>query len=173
MQVADGTATGSGGFEHVVSWDAQAGRVHGMTDAERVQGHNQDYRGRLAWGKRGVAVGLVRNLRISPYFGDLFDKSVAVLVPKDDSYLGSIESTCQSAEYTTEVRKLDQKLMVTNSTLVKVPFGLARWNECDDTEPLQRTISRYITSMHSVALQWSPISGRLSATGGRREALGV
>jgi hypothetical protein len=146
MQVADSTATGTGGFENVVSWDAQAKRVHGMTDEERVQGHNQDYRGRLAWGRRGVAVGLIRNLRISPYFGDLFDKSVAVIVPKEDGHLASIECFCQSTEYSSEVRKLDQKLMVTNSTLVKVPFSLERWNGTDDTGRLQQTIGRYVAS---------------------------
>ena len=146
MQVADSTATGTGGFENIVSWDAQAKRVHGMTDEERVQGHNQDYRGRLAWGRRGVAVGLIRNLRISPYFGDLFDKSVAVIVPKEDGHLAAIERFCQSTEYSMEVRKLDQKLMVTNSTLVKVPFSLGQWDGIDGNGRLQQMVGQYVTS---------------------------
>jgi hypothetical protein len=36
---------------------------------------------------------------------------------------------CSSPEYTAEVRKINQKVQVANSTLVKVPFDLAHWQK--------------------------------------------
>ena len=129
MQTASENADGLGGREAVVAWNADAKRVFGMTDEERRQGHNQDYRGSAAWGKRGIAISLIRNLKVSPYTGELFDKSVAVIIPKHQADLPAIVSFCTSEEFTPLVRKLDQKVMVTNSTLVKVPFDLPRWQK--------------------------------------------
>jgi hypothetical protein len=129
MQTATQDEMGIGGRENIVAWDPQERRVYGMSDEERRKGHNQDYRGRAAWGKRGVAVSLIRTLKVSAYTGELFDKSVAVIVPKDQEMTDSIFTFCCSPEFTSEVRKLDQKVMVTNSTLVKVPFDLNHWQK--------------------------------------------
>lgn len=129
MQTASENADGLAGRESVVAWDVNSKRVFGMTDEERRQGHNQDYRGSAAWGKRGVAISLIRNLKVSPYTGELFDKSVAVIIPKRPTDLPAIAAFCTSEQFTPLVRKLDQKVMVTNSTLIKVPFDLAHWQK--------------------------------------------
>ncbi len=128
MQSAPNDSGGLQGKEHIVAWDPTTKRVHGMTDEERQQGHNQDYRGRAAWTKRGIAVSLTGTLRISPYSGDLFDKSLAVLVPKDPAHLQAIWEFCNSQDFVREVRNLDQRFMVTNATLIKVPFDLDAWS---------------------------------------------
>ena len=127
MQTAATDSGEVGGRENVVAWDSSRQRVHGMTDQERRQGHNQDYRGREAWGKRGVSISLINTLRASAYAGELFDKSVAVLIPHKTSHLPAIMAFVCSDSFSVEVRKLDQKMMVTNSTLLKVPFDLAHW----------------------------------------------
>src|SRR5207253_144726 len=36
---------------------------------------------------------------------------------------------CKSSEFHAAVRRIDQKLNVTNATLVKVPFDLERWQQ--------------------------------------------
>lgn len=127
VQMAAKNASGGGGLEHVVAWDAEAAKVRGMTAEERRQAHNQDYRGREAWGRDGVAISVVGALRASSYRGDLFDKSVAVLVPHDPQLLPAIMAYTTSEHFAHEVRQLDQKLMVTNATLVKVPFDAPHW----------------------------------------------
>jgi hypothetical protein len=127
MQTAANNSHGDGGRENIVAWDYLSKRVYGMTDAERRQGHNQDYRGREAWGKKGVSVSLINTLRASAYSGDLFDKSVAVLFPRNTANLPAIFAFASSPSFSIEVRKLDQKVMVTNSTLLKVPFDLTHW----------------------------------------------
>lgn len=129
MQTAPDSSNSSGGRETVVCWDGARNRVLGMSDAERKQGHNQDYRGSAAWLKNGVSIALIKNLRPTPYVGELFDKSVAVLLPREPEHLTAIRAFVESPEYSAAVRMIDQKLMVTNSTLVKVPFDLEHWQQ--------------------------------------------
>ena len=129
IQTAPDSFNIEGGRECVVSWDNARNRVLGMSDAERKQGHNQDYRGSAAWTKQGVAIALIRNLRPTPYFGELFDKSVAVLLPRKYEYLNAVRAYVESPEYSVAVRMIDQKLMVTNSTLTKVPFDIEHWEK--------------------------------------------
>ena len=85
--------------------------------------------GRLAWGKAGVAVSQMRMLACTLYTGEIFDKNVAVVSPKDPLHLAAIWSFCSSAEYSEAVRRIDQTLKVTNTTLVKIPFDLPHWTK--------------------------------------------
>ena len=83
--------------------------------------------GSMAWDEIGVAVSQMRALPCALYSGEIFDKNVAVLSPKDVSHLPAIWCFCSSPEYNEAVRRIDQKLNVTNRTLAKVPFDLERW----------------------------------------------
>lgn len=83
--------------------------------------------GSMAWDKFGVAVSQMRDLPCTLYSGEIFDKNVAVLSPKDMSHLPAIWSFSSSPEYNEAVRRIDQTLKVTNRTLAKVPFDLERW----------------------------------------------
>ena len=116
-----------GGREHVVAWNANAERVRGMSDEEREQIHNQDQSGQQAWGRRGIAVGLMRDLKSTLYSGEKHDKSVAVLVPNDPALVPAVWAYCSSPEYRQQVRKLDHNVIVANGTLVKIGFDTTRW----------------------------------------------
>jgi Eco57I restriction-modification methylase len=116
-----------GGREYLVYWDGDTGRVRGMSEAEREQIHNQDQSGQQAWGKVGVCVSLNKVLPVTHYSGELFDKAVAVLVPKRREHLLPIRVFAESSAFQTAVRALDQKTIVANGTLLKVPFDLAHW----------------------------------------------
>jgi hypothetical protein len=118
---------GVGGREHVVIWDHRNNKVLGMSGDERRQAHSQDYRGREAWGRDGVAVSIVGDLRASGYQGELFDKSMAAIIPESPTDLTAVAAFATSSNFVEEVRTLDQKVMVTNATLVKVPFDLEHW----------------------------------------------
>ncbi len=118
-----------GGHESVIAWDGQKQKVYGMSDAEREQAHNQDYRGREVWGRSGVAVSIVGNLKSNPYYGNLFDKGVAVIAPKNSDDLSAVRAYVEADDFVSEIRKIDQKVMVTNATLIKVPFDLAHWQK--------------------------------------------
>ena len=60
--------------------------------------------------------------------GTKFDTNCAAFVPKNPEHLAAIWCFCSSPDFNVAVRRIDQKLKVTNATLVKVPFDLAHWS---------------------------------------------
>ena len=118
-----------GGREQVIAWDQGIGRVRGMSDAERVQIHNQDRSGNASWSKSGVGVALMRGLPANLYDGAVYDKSMAVLIPKNPEHLSAIWAYCSSSEFHDNVRLIDHNIIVANGTLVQVPFDLEHWQK--------------------------------------------
>ena len=86
-------------------------------------------RGGAAWGHWGVAVSQMRDLPVALYQGEKFDTNVSVVSPRNPKNIAAIWCYCTSPEYHAAVRRIDQKLNVTNATLTKVPFELDRWTE--------------------------------------------
>jgi hypothetical protein len=109
----------SSGRESILLWERGEGEL------VRVLG--KGVKGRPVWGRRGVAVGQMRTLPVSPYCGTPFDMTCAVLVAKDTNAEDALWSYCSSPDFLEAVRRVDQKLNVTNATLVKVPFDLQLW----------------------------------------------
>ena len=85
--------------------------------------------GNLTYTSSGIAVSRMCELKATLHTKTLYDQNTAVIVPSDPSDLPAIWSFCSSREYNQAVRKIDQKLNVTNATLVKVPFDLAYWTQ--------------------------------------------
>ncbi len=85
-------------------------------------------RGEQAWGRTGVVVSAMGRLPCTISTGEASDTNVAIVVPKDPDDLGALWAFLSSSEYAESVRRIDQALKVTNSTLVKVPFDRDRWN---------------------------------------------
>lgn len=85
-----------------------------------------------AWGVKGIRVSQMNKLPVTLHTGTHFDNNSAVIVPKEESSLLPIWCFCSSLEYYPAVRKIDQKLNVTNATLVKVPFDLEYWSTVAD-----------------------------------------
>jgi hypothetical protein len=113
-----------GGMDSVVFWEQGKGILY-----ERGKAGEAVLAGGMAHGKAGVLVSQVRNLKCTIYFEGLFEKSAAVVSLHDRSILPAVWCYCSSGDFTKEVRRIDQKVVVTNNTLVKVPFDLARWQK--------------------------------------------
>lgn len=113
-----------GGKEHVFYW-AENGLLHRDNPKAYVKGES-------VWNKRGVVVSMMRELPVTLYLGDKFDISCTPVVPHNPAYLPAIWCFCSSPEYNNSVRRIDQKLNVTNATLVKVPFDLDHWTKVAD-----------------------------------------
>jgi hypothetical protein len=107
------------GLHFIAKWEEGRGKLVTLPEA-RIQG-------RKAWGNLGVACAWLGRLPVGQYLGTLFDNSVAAIIPKDPIHVGPIWCFMSSPEFSTEVRKINQKTQVANATLVKVPFDLARW----------------------------------------------
>ena len=122
----DGTSPFAG-MEKVIDFDEENGHLREIKEIRRERLHDSDQRGNKAWGRSGVAVSQMRNLPVGRYLGNKFDSNVAVILPRRPEHLPAIWAFCSSHEYRDAVRKIDSKVNVTNATLVKVPFDLARW----------------------------------------------
>ena len=69
----------------------------------------------------------MNKLPVTLYNGELFDIMCTPVVPYDPSNLAAVWAYLSSPSYLAEIRKIDQKVNITNATLVKVPFDLAHW----------------------------------------------
>ncbi|RXR27930.1 SAM-dependent DNA methyltransferase [Oerskovia turbata] len=118
------------GRSYVVAWNEGDGDMTRSPSARIV--------GRKGWGKHGVLVSLMsRTLPVTIYTGELFDTNAAPVVPRDPEDLPAIWAYCSSPEFHEDVRELDDKLNVTNATLVKVAFDRERWQKvADEMGPL-------------------------------------
>ncbi|MDI3507492.1 MAG: hypothetical protein PWQ69_1472 [Methanomicrobiaceae archaeon] len=85
--------------------------------------------GQTAWGKKGIAVGQMRELPSSIYCGDIQDSNINVIIPKNSVNLFAVAAFLQSERFNEICRKIDQKLSVTNATMGKVPFDLPHWQK--------------------------------------------
>jgi len=74
----------------------------------------------------------MRELPVTLFTGMAFDNNTAVITADNPAHLPAIWCFCSSPEYNEAVRRIDQKLNVTNATLVKVPFDLEYWQRVAD-----------------------------------------
>ncbi len=108
------------GMSNLVRWEEGKGSLFDSDGARPTQGAG-------ALGKTGVAIHRMRILFSYHFSKTRFHQNVAAVIPKNESHLPAIWCFCSSLEYNEAVRRIDQKLNVTNATLVKVPFDLDRW----------------------------------------------
>ncbi|UBU61066.1 BREX-1 system adenine-specific DNA-methyltransferase PglX [Acidithiobacillus ferrooxidans] len=116
-----------GGMEKIIFWQSGAGELHKYARETRHKLHDMHESGNRAWGRKGVRINPQGDLRASPYFGEKYDGSVSVIVPKNEAHGLAIMAFCKSGAFSEAVRKLDRKRNVTNATFLKVPFDLAYW----------------------------------------------
>lgn len=109
------------GFREVIDWSGDGNLL------ARKQGLR-------AWGKVGVMVSHMRHMPVALYMGGAFDSNASPVVPHDERDLLAVWAYCETPQYATEVKKLDQAPKPTNSSLVQVPFDAEHWS----TEAAQR-----------------------------------
>jgi len=110
------------GSTWLVRWEEGKGLLLSLPTARPTQGLK-------AVGKQGIAIHRMSVLYPYWYTKERFHQNVAVIIPYNPSHLPAIWCFCSSPEYNEAVRRIDQKLNVTNATLVKVPFDLDRWTK--------------------------------------------
>jgi hypothetical protein len=118
-----------GGLEGIIDFVEEAGHLREDKDIRREKLHDSDQRGNKAWKRWGVAVSQMGSLPVAFYLGNKFDSNIGVIVPVDSHHLPALWAYCSSPDYNKAVRKVDQKLNVTNATLGKVPFDLEHWTK--------------------------------------------
>jgi len=118
------------GMEHVLFWENGNGDlIRFVQERLGMKTVSAWIKGETVWGKKGVAVGAMGDMKSSFYNGTLFTHGIYVIVPKNDSYGSAVASFCISTELKNEVRKLDQKVCVARDSIAKVPFDLEHWQK--------------------------------------------
>ena len=117
------------GMHEIILWGKGIGQLHEYARESRSKLHDMHESGNKAWGLSGIAINLIFDSRRVRYMGEKFDGNINVIFPKSKEDFPSLWSYCSSLEFSDAVRLLDQKLSVTNATLVKVPFDLAYWQQ--------------------------------------------
>ena len=120
-------------FQSTVSDTVSYGGMYSVVDGSSMD-EMAAVRGARAWNRSGVAISQMSGLPVSLYNGPMFDTNVSALPVSDLSNLPAIWCFCSSPEYHEAVRRIDQKLNVTNATLVKVPFDLDHWTRIADEQ---------------------------------------
>ena len=121
MQAVPTVFEAFGGQSWLLRWQTGHGDLQ-QSKGARIQGIE-------AVGQYGVAVHRMGRIHPSRYQGSYYHQNIAVILPIDYAKLPAIWCFCSSPEYNEAVRRIDQKLNVTNATLVKVPFDLGRWTQ--------------------------------------------
>ena len=135
--------------------------------------HDSDQRGNKAWGRWGVGISQMRVLPCALYVGETFDSNVAVMCPNDQSFVLPIWMYCRSEEYHDNVRRIDQKLNITNATLAKIPFDLDRWTGCRPGTISQRPPPSLLRRSHPMDFPRPPLRvGGLGRSWRKRTAHG-
>jgi hypothetical protein len=122
------------GVSQVIMWEKGAGQLAEYAKLNRAQLHDMHESGNLAWGSKGIAVNQMGALKASRYTGYKFDGNLNVLVLKETTHLPAIWAFCRSTEFHYEIRKIDQKISLTNATLGKIPFDLESWQKVADEQ---------------------------------------
>ena len=125
---SNNTSDHYGDVSDILYWERGTGQLHRFAREARDQLHDMHESGNRAWGRHGVAINRIGELRAVPYYGEHFDNNVAVIFPSnDDEVATAILAFATSGVFPRSVRALDRTLKVTNRTLLKVPFDLERW----------------------------------------------
>ncbi|MEH8033929.1 Eco57I restriction-modification methylase domain-containing protein [Gallibacterium anatis] len=115
-----------GGKNTYLRWENGNSGIKELKGASNFETH--------AWNKKGVVVSAMRALPVTLYTGMAFDNNTSVITANNSEHLPAIWCFCASPEYNQAVRRIDQKLNVTNATLVKVPFDLDYWTKVAETK---------------------------------------
>jgi hypothetical protein len=129
QQTTTERTTGYAGMSQLVKWCGGQGEYLAYVEALDGRLGGSWKRGTEVWGRRGIAVSQMQALPVAVYLGNAFDSNVSALVPKNEADLLPMWAMCSSPSFAVEVRRIDQKINVTNATFLKIPFDLPHWQQ--------------------------------------------
>ena len=135
QQAAPETNVPWGGRQNIILWEDGKGELIEFVK-ERLQSEATTLwiKGHGAWGKRGVGVAAMQDLRATLYDGKVFTHGVFVVIPKDESSLLALWTFLRSDIFKETARNLDQKLAIARSVFDGIPFDLNHWKAVADQQ---------------------------------------
>ncbi|KVF14386.1 restriction endonuclease subunit M [Burkholderia multivorans] len=118
------------GMEHILYWQNGAGQlIDFVRERLGTDAVSAWIKGEEVWGKPGIAVNAVGDLRASYYSGALFTHGIYAVVPSSTDVAPPISAFATDVSFCAEVRKLDKKVAVARDSIAKVNFDLAAWQQ--------------------------------------------
>ncbi len=119
------------GMNEIVRWQNGKGDLFHFMQLKEADGYKSGIwkAGSQFWGKKGLLHGVMGDLPMALYLGYPYDTNAAVIIPQNEDYFLPVFAYSSSGEFTKAVRDIDQKLMVTNATFMKVPFDIGHWQK--------------------------------------------
>ena len=118
------------GMEHILYWENGSGELTEFIE-KRLGGSpiSMWVKGDDVWGKSGLCIGSVGDLKCTRYTGWLFTHGIYAVVSKKPQQLPALKAFCESTEFLKRVRMLDQKMAVARTSIAKVAFDYAHWTK--------------------------------------------
>ena len=110
------------GRDSLVRWEKARGSLHNDSGA-----HN--FPPTSVLGKNGVILSQGKTARATLFTGEIFNDGSVPIIPKREVDLKAIYAFLHHENYTAEVRKINQKLIMGCGYFIKVPFDLAYWQK--------------------------------------------
>lgn len=130
LQNSSTDAADFSGRINVLYWEDGNGRYYNHAMALKKEGRLGGWKsGGQAWGCKGIAVNVTRNIIPGFYSNGFFDNTIGVVVPEKEELLLPIYCYMKDSSYTEALRSIDQALSVTEHTLLKVPFDIEHWTK--------------------------------------------
>jgi len=85
-------------------------------------------RGEGAWGRIGVIVSQMTDMKGSLYCGNIFDNNTKVITCRNPDDTLALWEYVQSGAFLSDIRRLNQKLDVSKEAVEKVPFNPSEWH---------------------------------------------
>jgi len=110
-----------GGLSLVARWEDNGAGI------ARLQGKG-------AWGKPGIAVSLMNEIRSSIFIGQAFDSNVSVITPTNPGDLAGLWMYCSSPFFNQAVKEIEPGVKANNGVLAKVAFDREKWTKAARAE---------------------------------------
>ena len=110
------------GRDSLVRWEKARGALHKDSGA-----HN--FPPTSVLGKKGVILSQGKTARATLFTGEIFNDGSVPIIPKREVDLKALYAFLNQENYTAEVRKINQKLIMGCGYFIKVPFDLPHWQK--------------------------------------------
>ena len=120
-----------GGLSNIIFWENEKGELYKLAQSVKHLNHAAQnwLRGKPNWGKKGIVINKMSELSANYYSGEIYDENCCALIPINIDHLNALLMYCSSKEYSKNVRKINQSLLVQTKYLLKVPFDLEHWQK--------------------------------------------
>ena len=119
------------GMSEVILWENEQGALAELAESVRHLNHAaQNWRrGKPNWGKKGVIVSQMGEFPAALYTGAIYDPNCCAIVPSDETLVPALWAFCESKDFCSAVKAINQNRKVEVRTFLSVGFDAPYWRQ--------------------------------------------